>query len=87
MTISRRSVLKGIAAVGAVTSTASCAPDQIVESEAEQNDLTVPNEPDALLLNHPRAIEEMEKAGIDLLLCADPVNIFYLTNQQPIASR
>lgn len=87
MTISRRSAIKGIAALGAVTGTASCATGEIIQTVSEQSELNLPNEPDALLLNHPRAVEEMEKAGIDLLLCADPVNIYYLTNQQPIASK
>ena len=87
MTISRRSAIKSIAALGAVTGTASCATGEIIQTVSEQSELNLPNEPDPLLLNHPRAVEEMEKAGIDLLLCADPVNIYYLTNQQPIASK
>lgn len=88
MTISRRSILKGMAAAGAATSTASCA--QMGSSDLEQsmsNQLTLPAEPDTLLLNHPRAIEQMELAGVDLLLCADPVNVHYLTNQRSITSR
>ncbi len=87
MTISRRSALKGIAAVGAITSTASCATNLTKESVLTKSELQVPTEPNELLLNHPRAIQEMEKTGVDLLLCADPVNVYYLTNQQSIASK
>lgn len=87
MTISRRSMLKSIAATGAIASTASCATGALSETVADKNKLTLPADPTELLLNHPRAVEEMERAGIDLLLCADPVNVYYLTNQQSITSK
>ena len=87
MTISRRSILKGMAATGALASTAACSTFNETEADFKRNQLSIPDQPNELLLNHPRAIEEMERAGIDLLLCADPVNVYYLTNQQSITSK
>lgn len=97
MTVSRRSILKGIAAAGAVASTASC-----VESEAPSekstvaaagsnpapaNGLELPAAPNQLILNYENAIREMSNAGVDLLLCADPVNVYYLTNHQAVTAK
>lgn len=97
MTISRRSVLKGMAAAGALASTASCAQSEapVDESVIEEPNLNsnsetaldLPRAPDSLLLNHENAIREMQNAGIDLLLCADPVNVYYLTNHQSVTSK
>ena len=87
MTISRRSILNGMAATGALASTAACSTFNETEADFKRNQLSIPDEPNELLLNHPRAVEEMERAGIDLLLCADPVNVYYLTNQQSISSK
>lgn len=39
------------------------------------------------LLNLPRAYEEMERAGVDALICTQPQNIFYLTNNYPLLYR
>ena len=37
-----------------------------------------------LLLNQERAMAEMQKAGVDLLISATAKNIYYLTNQRPV---
>ena len=87
MGITRRTVLKGIAAAGAATTTASCAQINATQHTRLNDKPTFPAEPTELLLNQARATEEMERAGVDLLLCADPVNIYYLTNQQSITSK
>ena len=72
MTISRRSAIKSIAALGAVTGTASCATGEIIQTVSEQSELNLPNEPDALLLNHPRAVEEWKRR----------VSIYYFAQTQ-----
>lgn len=89
MTISRRSALKSLAAISAATGVASCTQvssnlnPPYEETDKDQPILAVPNEPDELLLNHANAVEEMQKAGVDLLICRDPVNVQYLTNLRP----
>ena len=85
MTISRRSALKGIVAAGAITSASACTYAHELNEAPLNKALTIPPEPNDVLLNHPHAVEVMHNQGVDLLLCADPVNIYYLTNQQPIS--
>ncbi len=83
MTISRRSAIKGLATIGAASGLSSCAqPNEKAPSTSQlkQPTLSVPDEPDQLLLNHDNAVEEMQRAGVDLLICRDPVNVQYLTN-------
>ncbi len=86
MTVSRRSAIKGLAAIGAASAVSSCVPSEensdIASKKAHLNNpsLAIPDEPDQLLLNHDNAVEEMQKAGVDLLICRDPINVQYLTN-------
>ena len=87
MTISRRTAIKSLAAIGAASSVTSCAQradssSNIAEKNTTQASLATPDEPDQLLLNLDNAVEEMQKAGVDLLICRDPVNVQYLTNQR-----
>ena len=88
MGISRRSAIKGLAAVSASAGVASCSrghrPTGQIETGSFGQAPEIPADPKRLLLNHGHAVEVMEKEGIDLLICSDPVNIQYLTNQQPV---
>ena len=47
-------------------------------------DYQQPTAMNGLLLNQERAMAEMQKAGVDLLISATAKNIYYLTNQRPI---
>jgi len=62
---------------------------QSVDRSSQQNiaaELALPADPTSLLLNHSHALEVMEREGVDLLLCADPVNVYYLTNLESVGS-
>ncbi len=87
MNISRRSLIGSLAVGGAALGLSGC--EQISNNtnnlnESDSSGLpdgpVLPSEPDSLLLNHVNAVEQMQKAGVDLLLCRDPVNVQYLTN-------
>ncbi len=84
MAISRRSLIQSLATIGAASSLASCANTESTHAVSAENQasLNLPEEPNQLLLNQDNAVEEMEKAGVDLLICRDPVNVQYLTNQR-----
>lgn len=95
MNISRRAALTGLATAG-VASTVACSQSGTTESEQPASKPeTVEGPPLApfppphtsRLLNYDRAMNVMDEAGVDLILCADPVNIYYLTNQRPISSK
>lgn len=89
MTVSRRSVIQSLATIGAAASVTSCARGDSEQSTVEKESdlqpqtLSLPDMPDRLLLNQANAVEEMQRAGVDLLVCRDPVNVQYLTNQRP----
>ncbi len=94
MTISRRTAIKSLAAIGAASGVAACAEVEQNQTSSElskeqankpsnelpKQSLAIPDEPNELLMNHANAVEEMQKAGVDLLICRDPINIQYLTN-------
>ena len=94
MTISRRKALQSIAAGGAAVASASCAQQQVVASSAaatttatlSTSELTaeIPDSVDTLLFNRANAVDVLSAASVDLLLCSDPVNVFYLTNHRTV---
>ena len=96
MQISRRSLIGGMAATGVALGLSGCdetknnSSTAINKKTSDANsfpkNLALPEDPDGLLLNHINAVEEMQKADIDLLLCSDPINVQYLTNIQSTAS-
>jgi len=49
--------------------------------------LTLPPTPTALFYNKARAADVLDEAKVDLLICSDPRNIYYLTNQMPMTYR
>ena len=54
----------------------------------QKSDLPLlPSSPTSLLLNQARAAEIMEQEKVDLIICANPINIYYLTNQRPMTYR
>ncbi len=87
MPISRRSALVGLAAAGAAASSVSCQQSSATSTlTSTLTELAVPEPATDLLLNRSRAVDVMAARGVDLLLCSDPVNVFYLTNHRTVAS-
>ena len=85
MTISRRNTLLGAMTAGVAATGAACSKS----SDGEKRrlpELSPPQVQKSLLLNQARAVSEMQKAKVDLLLTAKTENIYYLTNRQPISS-
>ena len=96
MTISRRAALgslatagvAGIAACSGASGPADADPAPLVDQEASGPPLAAwPESHNSLLLNYDRAMNVMEEAGVDLILCADPINVYYLTNARPVTGR
>ena len=100
MAISRRSLIGGFAAASATAGLSACGnsndvsnqssaparnPDDKVAAIIAKGPI-IPAEPDRLLLNRDNAVREMQKAKVDLLICADPVNVQYITNSRGTAS-
>ena len=90
MSITRRDSLAGILVGGTALSLTAC------ENTSNPNDTNsaiskkrpkLPQSPTTLLLNQIRAAEVMEQEKVDLIICADPLNIYYLTNQRPMTYR
>lgn len=101
MNTSRRSLLKGAAAVAAGATVSACgdggdttdtqavnANKQHVTSDSQSiaGEMAIPADPTTQLLNHAHALEVMEREGVDLLLCEDPVNVYYMTNIESVGS-
>ena len=84
MTISRRSALQGLATAGAAAATTACATGagSTKLPSAVSPTANIPVLASDPLFNRPKAIDEMNAAGVDLILCSDPVNVFYLTNHR-----
>lgn len=85
MKISRRTALKTALAAGVTTSATTHADNRTFNNSKHDDDFALPAEPKDLLLNHSHAVEVMQQEKVDLLLCSDPVNIYYLTNQQSVS--
>ena len=83
MKISRREAFTGLLATGGAAGLAACAGPSEPELPTS-SDMPLPRLPDTLLLNKSRAAALMEAQKVDLLICASPVNIYYLTNQRPV---
>ena len=89
MVISRRDSLAGILAGSAAAGLMACESQQNKTTENPKNSAIppLPKSPTSLLLNQTRAAEIMEQEKIDLIICANPINIYYLTNQRPMTYR
>ena len=89
MSISRRDSIKGVLIGGAAAGLMGC--DQSPNSNDRKNQKSdlplLPSSPTSLLLNQARAAEIMEQEKVDLIICANPINIYYLTNQRPMTYR
>ncbi len=97
MTISRRHALQGLITAGAAGTAVSCAQsptqanvDALLAPAAAQisgaaRNLTVPDIATEPMLNVARAVDVMAAEKVDLILCRQPVNLFYLTNQRIIS--
>ena len=89
MVISRRDSLAGILAGSATAGLMACESQQNKPIENPKNSAIppLPKSPTSLLLNQTRAAEIMEQEKVDLIICANPTNIYYLTNQRPMTYR
>ena len=91
MAISRRSALSGIATGAAATSLMGCdRTSQASPNGAAQVSppaLNLPPTPSSLLYNKARAADILAEEKVDLLICSEPRNIYYLTNQTPMTYR
>lgn len=84
MSVSRRGALTTIIGAGVAGSVASCVQKPSVPASKNLNFPEIPNTPTKLLLNHGRAKDILAAEKVDLLICANPINIYYLTNQKPL---
>ncbi|MEP6343781.1 MAG: M24 family metallopeptidase [Maricaulaceae bacterium] len=87
MSISRRGALTSLIGVGAAGSLASCSQNGHKSTPSNTKRLDLPQSPQSLLFNRVRAAELMEREKVDLIICANPTNIYYLTNQRPMTYR
>jgi len=91
MSVSRRSALQGMArgvavagAAGAGLSCSGLAP--ATPTGLLQTGLSLPELAQDSLLNRARAVDIMAEQKVDLVLCREPVNLFYLTNHRIITN-
>lgn len=89
MSVTRRTALAGLAVSGvaACSSGESNSDTSNTEKSIGPKLAPFPSAHKSLLLNKDRAMEIMEENGVDLILCADPVNLYYLTNYQPVSAK
>ena len=87
MSISRRGALTSLMGVGVAGGLASCAQNNPPHATSKTDLPNLPQSPTSLLLNRVRAAELMEKEKVDLIICSNPTNIYYLTNQRPMTYR
>ena len=93
MGISRRSALSGIATGAAVTGLMACESKSQTSSSHEPSPssalppLNLPTTPSSLFYNKARAADILAEEKVDLLICSEPRNIYYLTNQKPMTYR
>ncbi|MEP1231338.1 MAG: M24 family metallopeptidase [Litorimonas sp.] len=87
MSISRRGTLTSLMGMGVAGGLSSCSPNNPNSAPLKTKLPDLPQSPQALLLNRVRAAELMEREKVDLIICANPTNIYYLTNQKPMTYR
>lgn len=89
MDMNRRAALTTLIGAGLATAcskpSAPAAPGTIPRTEhtPSAHDPRFPPLPSTLLLNRQRAHQIMTETGIEALICAQPKNIYYLTNHMP----
>ena len=87
MDISRRDSLAGLLVGGAAAGLAACNSEGQQKTPKTSDLPPLPKSPSSLLLNQVRAAQIMEQEKVDLVICANPINIYYLTNQRPMTYR
>ena len=87
MSISRRGALTSLLSAGMAGGLASCSQNTTNPKISDTNLPALPQSPTSLLLNRVRAAELMEREKVDLIICSNPTNIYYLTNQKPMTYR
>ena len=89
MTISRRTALASITAGTALTTMAACKDNSDVtpKTQSKAQSIKLPKTPTSLFLNKARAADILAENKVDLLICSEPANIYYLTNQRPMVHR
>lgn len=88
MTVSRRSMIKGMAASGLVAATSSCATagPSTAPNLHSSHQTSLPDTPDMPVFNQSNAVDVMAAEGVDLIICSDPVNVYYLTNHRLVSN-
>ena len=87
MSISRRGALTSLLGVGMAGGLSSCAENTSISPNSAPSRPNLPQSPTSLLFNRVRAAELMEREKVDLIICSNPTNIYYLTNQRPMTYR
>lgn len=87
MSISRRGALTSLVGASVAGGLASCSESRPISTPSQTSVPALPQSPTSLLFNRVRAAEIMEKEKVDLIICANPTNIYYLTNQRPMTYR
>lgn len=96
MPVSRRTAMQGLITGGLAAASTACVqqPGQqqqqaaAISSKAAQQSLVaaIPDVVDTPVFNKARAVDVLSEARVDLLLCSDPVNVFYLTNHRVVTN-
>ena len=85
MKITRRSAVQGLLATGVAAAGTSCTNLPPASQSSLGSTLTqtkIPDSVDSPLFNRENALRVLSAASVDLLLCSDPTNVFYLTNHR-----
>ena len=87
MTISRREALAGLTAGAALTTMAGCTDNSAHKDKEEASPLNLPDMPSSLFLNKARAADILAQSKVDLLICSEPLNVYYLASHRPMVHR
>jgi hypothetical protein len=77
-------MIKGMAWSGLVAATSSCA--RAGPSIASNQRTPLPNIPDMPVFNQSNAVDVMAAQGVDIIICSDPVNVYYLKNHRIVSN-
>lgn len=88
MNLSRRSTLQGLGLLGTAAGASCASPGGTKATLSALNGTTaaIPQTAATLLFNRSRAVDLMAAAKVDLIICTDPVNVFYLTSHKLISN-
>ena len=89
MNLTRRKAIAALTSGTALSALSGCIADPVSPkiSAAPEPRSVLPNTPSTLFLNKARAADVLAQEKVDLLICSEPRNIYYLTNQRPMTYR